>query len=113
MTLKKAEQKIMSIWVKIKPFAIPLLIITLLSSLALLIAALVWLYDEQDITFLILIISNIAVLGIFALGFLIVGARSVVLSLIRKEEVRCIQCDKIMRGRGLYCSSCRKENKDI
>ncbi|MHA1199304.1 MAG: hypothetical protein ACTSQF_08155 [Candidatus Heimdallarchaeaceae archaeon] len=113
MAITKEKRTAKSIWISIKPFLIPLLVIAVLMSLALLIVALVWLYDEKDVTFIVLVIANISVLGIFALGFFIVGVKYVIVFLRKKEEVRCIQCDKIMLGKGLYCSSCRKENKGI
>ena len=94
-----------------KPFLIFLLIISVLLSLALIIITLVQLYDEKNITFLVLVIADFSVLGIFAFGLIIVGVRYVFAVLIKKEEVKCVYCGKIVLGKTNICSNCANEKK--
>ena len=110
MTSKSFKKIIRSIWVSVKPFLIFLFIVSVLLSLALTIITLVWLYDEKNITFLVLAIVDAFVLGIFALGFIIVGVKYVLTTLIKKEAIKCVQCGKVMPNKNKFCSSCGEEN---
>ncbi|MCG3259945.1 MAG: hypothetical protein H7644_09375, partial [Candidatus Heimdallarchaeota archaeon] len=77
MTLEESKRMAQSIWESIKPLLIFLLVVISLISLALSIIVLVNFYDKKDITLLVLVISDFSVLGVFVIGFIIVGLRYV------------------------------------
>jgi len=110
MVSKKSKKNAIEIWYSLKPFLIFLLITSILLSLALLIITLIWLYDERNITFLILVIADFSFLGIFALGLLFVGVRYVIDLLIKKEEIKCFYCGRVISSRTPVCPNCGKEN---
>jgi hypothetical protein len=113
MTLEESKRMAQSIWESIKPLLIFLLVVISLISLALSIIVLVNFYDKKDITLLVLVITDFSVLGIFVIGFIIVGLRYVFALIIKKEEVKCIYCGKIMQSKSKSCSNCGNENHAI
>ncbi|MCE7748735.1 MAG: hypothetical protein GPJ51_10070 [Candidatus Heimdallarchaeota archaeon] len=109
MSSEKFKRKFQAIWISFRPFLIFLLVIAILFAIPLLIIALVLLFDDNNVTFLILVIIDFSVLGIFAIGFLAFGFQYVISLLIEKEEVKCINCGKTISSKAKICSVCGVE----
>ncbi len=109
MKVKKNNEKLHKVWLSLKPFLILLLLIAVLLAIALLIIALVEFFDDKNITFLILVIVDFSVLGIFAIGFMAFGFKYVISIFIEKEEEKCIYCGKALKVHAKFCPECGNE----
>ena len=105
----KFKEMLRSIWTSLKPFLIFLLIASTLISIALVIIALVWFFDNQNIAFIILAILDLSVLGIFAIGFVIVGLQYIFTLILKKEEIKCTYCGKTIPIKDKICPNCGNE----
>lgn len=107
-------QKIMRvIWEQTKPILRFLLTVTVIMSITILIMLFVWHFNLNDTAFLILVIADISILAIFAIGLVIVGVRHVFSDLIKKEDVACRFCGEIIKSGTNVCLNCGKDNRNI
>ncbi|MHA1201462.1 MAG: hypothetical protein ACTSQ4_02960 [Candidatus Heimdallarchaeaceae archaeon] len=105
-------QKIMRvIWEQTKPLLRFLLTVTVIMSIAIIIMLFVWGFDFQDDAFLVLVIADISILIIFAVGLIIVGVRHVFTDLTKGDEVPCRFCGEDITGGSNICTNCGKDNK--
>jgi hypothetical protein len=102
----KFKEMLRSAWVSLKPFLIFLLIASTLLSIALVIISLVWFFDNQNIAFIILAVLDLSVLGIFAIGFVVVALQYIFTLLFKKEEIKCTYCGKTILVKDKICPHC-------
>ena len=107
-------QKIMRvIWEQAKPLLRFLLTVTVLMSIAILIMLFVWGFDFNDTAFSILVIADISVIAIFAVGLIFVGVRHVFTDLTKKEDITCGFCGEIIKSGSNVCLNCGKDNREV
>lgn len=99
------------IWEQAKPLLRFLLTVTVLMSIAIIIMLIVWGFDFNDTAFFILVIADISVLAIFAVGLVFVGVRHVLADLTKKEDITCRFCGAIIKSGSNVCLNCGKDNR--
>ena len=112
--VSKEFQRIMRvIWEQIKPLLRFLLTVTVIMSIAILFMLFIWRFNLNDTAFLILVIADISIIAIFAIGLVIVGVRHVFTDLIKKEDVACKFCGEIIKSGTNVCLNCGKDSRNI
>ncbi|MCK4896152.1 MAG: hypothetical protein KAS47_05040 [Candidatus Heimdallarchaeota archaeon] len=113
MTSEGFQKIIRVIWEQAKPLLRFLLTVTVLMSIAIIIMLFVWGFDFNDTAFFILVIADISVIAIFAVGLIFVGVRHVFSDLIKKEDITCRFCGEIIESGSNVCLNCGKDNRKV
>ncbi|MBY9000716.1 MAG: hypothetical protein KGD64_07370 [Candidatus Heimdallarchaeota archaeon] len=110
MTSDKMKPLTQSVWLSIKPLFLFLLTVAIMITIALIPMAFVWGFDLQDTAFLVLVIFDLAVIVIFATGFLGIAVRYLMKDFAKREDRFCNFCGEDLPD-GNICLNCGKDNR--
>ncbi len=113
MTSERFHKIIRDIWEQLKPFLQFLLTVAVIMSIATIIMLFVWDFGLNDDAFLILVIADISVLAIFAVGLIFVGVRYVMTDVAKRDDITCRFCGENMKSGSNICLNCGKDNKMV
>ncbi len=113
MSSDRFQRIMLVIWEQTKPLMRFLLTVTVIMSIAILIMLFVGRYNLEDTAFFILVIADISILAIFAIGLVIVGVRHVFTDITKKEDITCGFCGETMKSGSNVCLNCGKDNRNV